>query len=117
MLKTASIDEATTAARRAFVCSVGLLSVMARPPYNRCANQSNERIAHLQPPVDSSTAQYVRLAPRDHFVGRYEQLIQVQCPMPGMTWPLKISGLGGPSTLRMPTSPRSMRDRAWSTKV
>jgi hypothetical protein len=31
MLKTASIDEATTAARRAFVCSVGLLSVMARP--------------------------------------------------------------------------------------
>src|SRR6266540_12904 len=31
MLKTASIDEATTAARRAFVCSVGLLSVMATP--------------------------------------------------------------------------------------
>src|SRR5262245_22978695 len=30
--ENASIDEATTAARRAFVCSVGLLSVMARPP-------------------------------------------------------------------------------------
>ena len=44
-------------------------------------------------------------------------LCAVQCPMPGMTWPLKISGLGGPSTLRMPTSPRSIRDSAWSTKV
>jgi hypothetical protein len=66
MLKTASIDEATTAARRAFVCSVGLLSVMARPTQQSVRQRVEhvltrvlpiERIAHLQPPVDWSAAQ------------------------------------------------------------
>src|SRR5690349_1722511 len=40
-----------------------------------------------------------------------------QCPLPGSTLPSKISGLAGPSTCRMPTKPRSIRESAWSTRT
>ena len=35
-----------------------------------------------------------------------------QWPLPASILPLKISGLGGPSTCNMPARPRSARDRA-----